>query len=125
MRPGITRSLARKFLDLGLKDAYHTDVLGFEKKKHGVPWLARKLAPALSAVEREKMWVDGQLTQKHSQVWAEAKTTRADWVVVLEDDALPAQSLASQLVQVVCDAVEFSLRYADLGGGIPKRPGCR
>lgn len=120
VRPGILQSLTRKVRDLALKDAYRSQVLNIEPKKRNVRVNARKVLESLKGSERDKMWVDGQITKKHSEVWKDALRNGADFVLVSEDDAIPAEEFALRLDALMKEVMASNPAYVDLAGGFKR-----
>ena len=114
--PGRLRGFKQKLLDISLKKKYEAKTLGSGR----VPTIRKQIATTVLAAnkqERLRMCIDGQVLRKHAEIWNDSINHDADWLVVLEDDALPNPGWEVRLDKLVEDLIRFNPQYADLAGG--------
>ena len=115
--PGLFRSAKQKLANARLKDLYVSQVLRRRDQGLALNKQAAKIWTSTRSSERKKMWVDGQVTRKHSMIWDDALANKADYALVLEDDVRPKDDWRNRIDLLVKDIVEFEPQYVDLAGG--------
>ena len=114
--PGPLRGFKQQLAHSALKRKYCRRTL----EARSIPTIRKQFSKALVAANRQerlKMWVDGEISRKHSEIWRDSNRNNADWVVVLEDDALPKPGWEVRIDNLVEDLVSFRPQYVDLAGG--------